>query len=207
MDTLAVAAVELVTFLFTDRGQRCCQPWSLDTTTRCSLYLLGKARKGISPKTQGKPPQGKQRVQLRSSSVLNKRGETVSEFWDLLVALQEIFPSDSCISFSHLYLSSEFCWAGTLSSLHHPAHKVSRYHTWEQLSKTTVFYCWPPSSSSGALVGWVFCSKVLLTVSVERGMNYAFSLPLPRVFQADWGFKLVEPSRHKPVCVCVSRLQ
>lgn len=51
--------------------------------------------KGCRQKHKVSPPQGKQRVQLRSSSVLNKRAETVSEFWDLLVAPQEIFPNDS----------------------------------------------------------------------------------------------------------------
>lgn len=197
MDTLAVVGVELVTFLFTGRGQRCCQPWSPDTAIRCSLYLSGKPRKGMSPKTQGKPPsrqtassaQVQQCVEQKSGDRLRVLGSSCCTSGDIPQWLAFIYPA-------------KLCWADALSSLHHPAHKVSQHHTWEPLSKTTIFYCWPLSSSTGALVGWVFCSRVLLTVSVERRVNYAFSLPVPRVFQADWGFKPVEPSRHKPVCVC-----
>lgn len=35
----------------------------------------------------------------------------------------------------------------------------------------------------------VFCSRVLVTVGVERRVNYGFSLLLTKAFQADWGFK------------------
>lgn len=76
------------------------------------------------------------------------------------------------------------------------------HSTWELLSETTGFHCWPLSSSTGAVVARVFCSRALLTASVERGVHYACSLPLPRVFQADWGFKEAERSGHKPECVC-----
>jgi len=34
-------------------------------------------------------------------------------------------------------------------------------------------------------------------------VNYAFSLPLPTSFQADWGLKVVDAGRHKAVCVRV----
>ena len=70
--------------------------------------------------------------------------------------------------------------------------------------KTTVFYCWPLSSSTGFVGGLSILLKGTPDSQCwEKSELCFFSLPLPRVFQADWGFKVVQPRRHKPVCVCV----
>lgn len=196
MDTLAAVRVELVTFLFTDRGQRCCQPWSPDTAARSSFSSSGKVREEISPTTHCQPPPGK--VQLRSSITSNKRQSLKSE---ILFTSGDIPQWLMCFFFSPLFIQRSFA-----EQARSPLCITSliKFHSITPGScsvKTTAFCCWPLSSFTSAVVGWVFCSRVLLSGSVERRVSYAFQLPLPTVFQADWGFNVVETSRHKPVCV------
>lgn len=71
--------------------------------------------------------------------------------------------------------------------------------------KTTVLCCWPLNSSTGTVVGWVFCSRVPLTATVERRLNYAFTLPLPTFPGRLRDLKRSNPadtSRRVHVCAC-----